>query len=153
MTPSAGQIAVRTDACPGQMPSSGPTNVISSGMPEHDSWDEGRLPRSGTFVSLVISTQKQLKSASAGRKLRNSLAGARAETANPCCRASIEDRLRTCLPATTLVRPLSFDLSGMGDPAGSFISRQYSSRGHRGTQAPPPRQGNSQEESTCCHRS
>ena len=88
-----GQIVVRTDACPGQMPSSGPTNIISSGMPEHDSWDEGRLPRSGTFVCLVISAQKQLKSASAGRKPRNSLAGARTEIANPCCRASIEDRL------------------------------------------------------------
>jgi len=72
---------VRTDACPGQMPSSGPTNIISSGMPEHDNWDEGRLPRSGTFVCLVISAQKQLKSSSAGRKPRNSLAGARTETA------------------------------------------------------------------------
>jgi len=41
---------------------------------------------------------------------------------------------------TTLVRPLSFDLSGMGGPAGSLSSRQHSSRGHRGTQAPPPRQ-------------
>jgi len=42
-------------------------------MPEHDSWDEGRLPRSGTFVCLVISAQKQLKSASVGRKPRNSV--------------------------------------------------------------------------------
>jgi len=65
------------------MPSFGPINIISSGMPEHDTWDEGRFPRSGTFVCLVISAQKQLKSASAGRKPRNSLAGARAETSNP----------------------------------------------------------------------
>jgi len=42
---------------------------------------------------LMISAQKQLKSASAGRKPRKSLAGARTETANPCCQASIEDRL------------------------------------------------------------
>ena len=92
MTPSAGQIVVRTDACLGQMPFSGPTNIISSEMPEHDSWDEGRLPRSGTFVCLVISAQKQLN-ASVGWKQRNSLASARTETANPCCGASIEDRL------------------------------------------------------------
>jgi len=32
----------------------------------------------------------------------------------------------------------------MGGPAGSLRSRQHSSRGHRGTQAPPPRQGSSQ---------
>jgi len=48
---------VRTDACPGQMPSSGPTNIISSGMPEHDCWDGGRLPRSGTFVPNDFSTE------------------------------------------------------------------------------------------------
>jgi len=36
----------------------------------------------------------------------------------------------------------------MGGPAGSLRSRQHSSRGHRGTQAPPPRQGSSQEENT-----
>ena len=33
----------------------------------------------------------------------------------------------------------------MGGPAGSLRSRQHSSRGHRGTQASPPRQGSSQE--------
>jgi len=128
------------------MPSSGPTNIISSGMPEHDNWDEGRLPRSSTFVCLVISAHKQLKSASAGRKPRNSLAGARTETANPCCQTSIEDRLAN-LPTCDyfIVRPLSFDLSGMGGSAGSLRSRQHSSKGHRGTQAPPPRQGSSQE--------
>jgi len=75
------------------MPSSGPTNNISSGMPEHDSWDEGRLPRSDTFVCLMISAQKKLKSASVGRKSRKSLVGARTETPNSCCRAGIEDRL------------------------------------------------------------
>jgi len=46
-----GKIAGRTDACPGQMPSSGPTNIIS--------------------------TECQSMT----------------ETANPCCRAGIEDRL------------------------------------------------------------
>ena len=36
----------------------------------------------------------------------------------------------------------------MGGPAGSLRSRQHSSRGHRGTQAPPPRQRISQERTT-----
>ena len=42
------------------MSSSGPTNITSSGMPEHDSWDEGRLPRSDTFVCLVISEAAEI---------------------------------------------------------------------------------------------
>jgi len=58
MTPRAGTNYGATDAFPGQKPSSGLTNIRPSGMPEHDSWDEGRLPRSGTFVCLVISAQK-----------------------------------------------------------------------------------------------
>jgi len=87
--------------CTSRGASSGSTNIITSRMPEHDSWDEGRLPRSGTFVCLVISAQKQLKSVSAGRKARNSLAGARTETANPCCPADIEDRLAN-LPSCDL---------------------------------------------------
>jgi len=33
----------------------------------------------------------------------------------------------------------------MGGPAGSLRSRQHSSKGHGGTQVPPPRQGSSQE--------
>ena len=53
----------------------------------------GRLPRSDTFVCLMISAQKKLKSASVGRKSRKSLVGARTETPNSCCRAGIEDRL------------------------------------------------------------
>ena len=141
MTPSAGANCCEDKCLPRTNAPTGPTNIISSGMPEHDSWDEGRLPRSGTFVCLVISAQRQLKSASVYRKPRNSLGGARTETANPCCRAGIEDRLANMMPATTLVRPLSFDLSGMGGSAGSLISSQHSSRSHRGTQAPLPRQG------------
>ena len=53
-----GQITVKTDAWPGQMPCSGPTSNVSSGMPEHDCWEEARLPRNGTLVCLLLSTQK-----------------------------------------------------------------------------------------------
>ena len=59
-------------------------SMIRAGCPQWPSY----------FLCLVISAQKQLKSASAGRNPRTSLAGARTEAAtNPCCQASIEDRL------------------------------------------------------------
>jgi len=35
--------------------------------------------------------------------------------------------------------PLSANLSGMGNPTGDFISSQYCSTGHGGTQTFPPR--------------
>jgi len=47
----------------------------------------------GMRAGWLFQKQKQLKSASAGQKPRNSLAGALTKTANPCYRAYIEDRL------------------------------------------------------------
>jgi len=54
---------------------------------------------------------------------------------------SIEDRLANLPTCDYFSQTSIFDLSDMGGPAGSLRSRQHSSRGHRGTQAPPPRQG------------
>lgn len=96
--------------------------------------------------------EQYLKSAAAGRQPKNRLADDLTETANLCSRADIGSLVeflsriskagcRAWLPASALVRPLSFDLSGMGDPPGSVSSSQHNSKGHRGTQDPPPRQG------------
>jgi len=132
-----GQIAVRTDACPGQMPSGPASSKISSGMPAG--------MRAGYPAVLVMSTQKQLISATAGRKPRDRLATALTGTASPCCRADMGiwwnsyllDRFANLPTCDYFSQTSSFDLSGMDGPAGCLSSRQHSARGHRGTQTPP----------------
>jgi len=126
---------------PTKYPRLGLPKNVSSGMPEHDSWDEGRLPRSGTLVCLIILTQKQLKSATADRKSWNILAVALTETASPCCRVDMGNLVeflssrQVAEPAyLRLVSQISIlDLSGIVAPAVNLNSRQHSSRGQRGT--------------------
>jgi len=134
-----GQITVRTDACPGQCPPLGQQHIQRNASRRQAAlqWHI-RVP---SDFSTEVNWNLPQPAGSQGTHWR--APGLRLPT--PAAELTWKTGWQTCLPATTLVRSLSFYLYGMGGPAGSLSSHQHSSRGHRGTQAPLLWQGSGDE--------